>query len=98
MNWIPCRDGQRRAEIRVSHRLTRDDMIQALAIFGLERQQRQSDDSFPPLPKALALEGIRWTLKTYPDRLYTWHEDLVDQQDIDELRTWATRQVMRLAP
>lgn len=96
LNWIPCRDGKRRAEIRVSHRLTAEDMIGALAVYASERLERQADDTFPQLPKALALEGIRWALRNYPDRAYGLWAEYIHADDVEDVRQWATRQARSL--
>jgi hypothetical protein len=96
LNWQLCRDGERRTEIRVSHLLTAEDMIGALAVYASERLDRQSDDSFPPLPKAPAMEAIRWVLKNYPDRARGLWAEYIYPEDAEGIRQWATQQVRRL--
>lgn len=93
MRFSKSRDGVVRATLRVEHRMTREDLIDALsaevAAFHVVEELPKK------IGEAKAMEMVKNSL-TYRSDYHGWDSD--DLSDADEIREWATNQVDRLWP
>lgn len=90
MKFTNSRDGVKRCNIRVTVRVDRDDIINALAA-------STSDDMLEDLPETISAaelwKRVREAIAEFGESTAYWSEQ---RDDADEVREWATANVDRI--
>jgi hypothetical protein len=108
VKWTKSQDGRPRTEVRVIHRVSREDMAALLILgIGTSRFRRvppgvaiQGDDGrliTGQLPRAVIWQHIRGQLTFNADKANWWQDEFTgsgpDEPDPDDIWDWALRQV-----
>lgn len=112
MKWTMSKDGKRRVDLRIAHRLSRDDLTGVLIAgigagsFGYDEDGNVTvlleGKQVRQLSRVLTWKIIKDQLKYNASKGYYWQDDFRDY-DVDEdfpglgeVETWAREQVGRL--
>jgi hypothetical protein len=87
------KDGKKRVDMRITHRVGGEDFVSALCVL----HQSDDADELPDLTRAQIEEKVREVLTKRPDDRYWWRDDLEDD-DADTLLEWAEELVQRRFP
>lgn len=95
MNTQPTmsKDGVARFNMRVNHRIGRDDLIRFLAF---DQRYEETFDSYTS--QRAVLDTVRFTLLTSGSEAADYWRDGVTEEDADAVEAWATETVDRLFP
>ncbi len=86
MKATMSKDGIKRVNLRVTHRLSADDFANMLC---LEHENHELGDDLPQYTRPLILDMVRHQLTFNPDGR-NWWRDNPDEDCADELWAWAS--------
>lgn len=90
---VPYTSGRRCAEVRITHRITGLDIVNALCL----HYSQEDDKPLPDLSASTIEKILRTVLKEKPDDRHWWQDELEDDW-CDELTKWAEELVRRRFP
>lgn len=87
MKFTVSKDGKRRVDLRITHRLADYDFVNILCLKYAEHDP-EDDGELPDLSRTEILSIVRGQLTEKPDARNWWRDDVEEEDWADELRTW----------